>query len=201
MAIITGGSLATEAQVTAGALRMVEYEPSGAARRVAPVGAYMVPLNIDMTVAVAATNLVWALTNNGTKNVYVTRLCLHTGFAGTAAVTQALWELLRFTAGPPTGGTAITVIKKKTTYPASSVGDVRVNGGAALTLGTAVLDTAFLQLSTARQLQAGNDLVLSLEEQERILIAPGEGLGFALGVAAVVGDFVAGSIHWIEETP
>jgi hypothetical protein len=199
MAIITGGSLSSEAQVVNGGLKIVEYDEDGNIKNPVPDGAYMLPIGVRLSAAVAAGSKIWAMRNGASKRMLISRILLRSGFDGTAATSSALYEFMRFADATPSGGTAISPVKKDTTYAASTLADARYNGAAALTVTSVTFEDAFLQHYSARQLNHVSALNLEFDDMSRMIVLnPNEGLAIELNVVAVVGDTISGAIYWLE---
>lgn len=199
---IVGAVSGVEAEVDVHrSLQMVEYDQDGNPVIAAPNSVYSVAIDMRLTAAIAAGNVVWAMTNTGTENVYIRKIFGQTGFAGTAAATASQWTVRRITGGTPTGGTAVNPAPFDSTYPVSSVGDIRYIVNAGLTMGSAVAGDPLAAFMCGRQLNVGYSDVLEFEGFDRILLAPGEGLVLYLDVVSVIGDFFAGAIEWEEFTP
>ena len=199
---IVGAVSGVEAEVDLNrSLQVVEFDEAGNPVVRAPNSVYSVGFGLRLSAAIAAGATVFALTNTGTENVYIRKIFAQTGFAGTAAATAAIWSIRRITGGTPTGGTALTPAPFDVTYPATSVGDVRYNIAATLTMGTATPGDPIAMLMCGRQLNVGYSEVLEFEGEDRILLAPTEGLIIYLDLVSVIGDFISGAIEWEEFTP
>lgn len=166
---------------------------------------YMLPIIARQTAASASGSTVWAmrLPAVATMRVKVKRLQISSNFDGTAAASQGRYDLARFNTATPTGGTALTIAKKRSSAPASAVTDARrLDTG--LTVTSVVFEAEMLSLGVCRQRGAQ---FMDLETDERpestnneIELLPGEGLCVRLGATAVIGDELSGYIEW-EEVP
>lgn len=186
---------------TSKAARVTNYDSGGNELRPAPSGAYMLPIRVRASAATAATATVWAMHNLGAKVVKIRKIYIAAAFDGTAAASVSDWQLTRFRTATPTGGSAIPVIPKKTSYGASSVTDARfLDTG--LTVGAMTFDGAFAQIAGARQVGSSNAywfVVSGLDTiYEPIELAINDGLCIRTAVAQVIGDSISGGIEWEE---
>lgn len=203
MALITGKSGSVlEVDATSGAVRNTEYTVDGDPLHSKPVGIYHLPISLGrFTATTAADSLVWSMRNtHTTKKVKILEIVLCTGFDGTAAATSAQYNLVRFSAATPTGGSAITVVKASTSYNTSIVTDARQDPAAALTVTSVVFETAMASISNPRQVSSTNNLKIKANDNvyDVLEILAGEGLGIKIGVTAVVGDVISGYVRWME---
>lgn len=186
-----------------GAAYATLYDPSGNALHPVPVGAYALPVNIRFTAAIAAASTVWTVRNGTTYPMYITRIYLEVGFDGTPAASTQYYELRRFTTATPSGETALTAIKKKSSYGASTIADARETdsvSSAALTVTSVVFETAFAVLANPRQNGATNILRLEFVpwSGNPFVLAVNEGLCIQIINASVIGDSIAGTVEWYE---
>lgn len=197
-------SLAT-VDPTSKALRVTLYDTLGVEVNKAPIGSYLLPINMGrLTAAIAANSLIWSVRNavGSGKTVKIRRILSNVAFDGTAAATTALYDWVRFSAATPTGGTAMTVIKKRNSAPASAVTDARFNAAAALGVAGVVFETSFFSIGNQRQVAAGKTADLRFEvsgqDYDNFELAPGEGMGIRLNQVAVIGDSISGGVTWDE---
>jgi len=187
---------------TSKAARVTQYKSDGAELFKTPTGSYFLPIpNQRLTAAIAVNSAIYAFRNGASKVIKIKRIYLICGFDGTAAATTSCYQLQRFSAATPSGGTALTAIKKKTTLGASTIVDARYNYAAALTVTGITFETSFVETGCARQVNAVQILQMCAgpETQESIIeLQPNEGLAIRLGVAAVIGDNIGGYIEWEE---
>lgn len=155
----------------------------------------------QLTSALAADSVIFAMRNGTQTSIRIKQIYIRLGFSGTAAASTSSIQLRRFSAATPTGGTALYAVKKATSQGPPSLADARYNYGAALTITSVVQEEPFAVCGNARQLASQSMLDFKpTDNTEHILeLAPGEGLLFRLGVAAVVGDNLGGFIRWIEQ--
>lgn len=157
--------------------------------------------HLVLSAAVALNSLVWALRYNGTGILRVKSACLLAGFSGTAAVTTSCYRLVRISAANTTGGTALTPVLTDTTYTPLSI-DARYNYGAALgVVGVTVGNDAIGEWGAQRQLAALQQLVLNSRAplySSVVDLRAGEGIAIKLGIIAVIGDSLGGSLELQE---
>jgi hypothetical protein len=198
-----GASLLT-VDPTSLAARVTLYDSAGVEVNKAPNGSYMLPINMGrLTAAVAANSLIWSMRNiTPARTVKIRRILCNVSFDGTAAATTALYDWVRYTTATPTGGTVLSVIKKRTGLPTSSVTDARQNAAAALGVTSVVFETSFFSINNQRQLSAGKTADLRFEvsgqDYDNFELATGEGLGIRLNQVAVIGDSISGGVSWDE---
>lgn len=187
---------------TSKAARVTQYDTSGnTVFYAAPVGAYLLPIQVRQTAATSAASTIWAMRNSTTISVYIKKIVVNTSFDGTPAASTGAYNFLRFNTATPTTGTALTVVKKSNSYGASNVTDARfLDTGLSVT--SVVFETSFMQVGVARQngstqvMQSIFDL--SGYRNQPFILAPSEGLCIQLNVTAVIGDSIAGYVEWDE---
>lgn len=212
---VAGSTIATIG-ATSKAIRITNYDSGGNVLNKIPTGSYLAPVSIRHTAADAVDSCVWHMRNNDTSQtssplvVHIRAINLIFGFDGTAATNTVRYALHRSFAATPTGGTAVTVIKKKTSYAASVVGDIR--GNAVLTFSAGVSNSFEGGTASPSAISIfGNPISVTNavcsymmqinnpnETLECIELQPGEGLGIRLAVAAVAGQMLSGYIEWDE---
>lgn len=184
--------------------RVTLYDSSGNELSQPPAGAYSLAVNVRQTAATAANAVVWAMRNGATKTVVIRRIKLAQVFDGTAAAaTTVRYTIQRFTAANPTAGTAITVGKRQTSSPATTVQDARFldtglttagitfDGIDLMILGVPVSVTGTL---VAHDIATGGDLSYFSNFE----LAASEGLCIRLSTAAVAGAGLYGGIVFDE---
>lgn len=203
MAIIQSGAGGTTMTVdtTSNAARTTLYDSGGNAVYPNYDGSYMVRLEIIPTTLTAATTY-FSLRNTGSKRVFLRKIEMKLGFSGTAALTRSLFEIERFSTATPTGGTTLTVLKKDTTDPTSSVGDARFAPGG-LTTTSVVFDSPFHLVGVTNQVTVDHSQDIDFKgdgEGGRFLLAVNEGICIRANTAIVLGAYLVGSIYWDERT-
>jgi hypothetical protein len=185
--------------------RVTLYDTLGVEVNKAPLGSYMLPINMGrLTAAIAANSLIWSMRNavGSGKTVKIRRVLSNVAFDGTAAATTALYDWVRYSAATPTGGTPMVVIKKRNTAPPSAITDARFNAGAALSVTSVVFETSAFSIGNQRQVAAGKTADLRFEvsgqDYDNFELAAGEGFGVRLNVASVIGDSISGGVTWDE---
>jgi hypothetical protein len=192
---------------TSKAARATLYDSAGNELLVVPAGEYVAGfLNTRISAIIAAGSAIWAMRAGAANRVYIRELTLMCSFDGTAAATTSFFGLVRFTGANPTGGTALTMFKKRTTYGATNVQDARFNAGAALTVAGITFESttqAAFGVGCARQVSSTNVLNVGPRDMDRLggfVLEPNEGLALMCIVATVAGDSVQGHIAWEERT-
>jgi len=165
----------------------------------APTAAYYsAPVSIRQSAATAAGSTVWTMRNPAAsaKTVYIERICLTADFDTGSPLGRTLqrYDLERFTAATPTGGTAVTVATMDTANAATAVTDVRfLDTG--LTTTSVVFAAPFVTIGVPTSDGSINPF---LRERIGFKLAAGEGLAIRLNNAAVVGQGLTGEIVWSE---
>lgn len=204
MAVIKSGATADELTIdpTSKAARITLYDSAGNELHKEPNGSYLLRIpNARLTAAIAANSAIWTVRNGSSRTMRIKRISVSAKFDGTAAATTAQFQLQRFTTATPSGGTALTAVKKRTALGSSTIADARFNYAAALTVTGVVFEEAFFEWGVQRQVSAvsNHDLLAGLETQEALIeLAPNEGLAIRLGVVAVIGDALGGYVEWDE---
>lgn len=208
MAIIQSGATADLWTIdpTSNAGRVTLYGSDGNESCKPPTGAYIANINVRQSAATAANSTIWTMRNvSGPATVYIRHIRLMVSFDGTAAATTTLrYDLMRFDTATPTGGTAVTVVKKRSTYGTSVVSDVRFLDTGLTTTGVnfgAAFHTVGLAASVTNGIMEEDlDYATSIERYNAPFeLASGEGLAIRLNVAAVVGLSIRGSVTWDEK--
>ena len=205
MAIIQSGASADlwTIDATSKAGRATLYDAAGNALIPAPSGSFMLPINVRQTAASAAASTVWTVRNGASKTMRLRRLFAAVVFDGTAAAATTLkYALQRFSAATPTGGTALTAVKKRTTYSASTIADARfLDTGLTTTGVTFETDAAILPIAVSVTAQtAVMDVYFerTAELHSTFELAANEGLALRLNTAAVIGMGIDGFLEWDE---
>jgi len=218
MAVIKSGATSDLLTIdpTSKAARTSLYDSSGLELSGPPYGSYMAQIDLRPGAIVAGASVaLWSMRNLSSRTAYLRRLKLFAGyFAATVTATVAQFGLARFRTATPTGGNAITVVPKRTSYGSSGVTDVRQiapSATAGLTTTGVAFDAVFAFFGYPRQpvttYGAGGFMVSvdlpwkeALEPFSAIELAPNDGLAILIpNIATVAGDFVNGMIEWDEE--
>lgn len=208
MAIIQSGASADlwTIDTTSKAGRATLYDSAGFEVR-KPGTSYLLPINLVFDNAMGAGETVWAMRYvTGALTVKIRRIRLVAGFNGTAAAaTSVAWRFKRFDSATPTGGTAITVVKKRTAYAGSVVTDARFDstGTTGLTVAGLVFGSEWHVISLPASVTNGVvsqtiDLVLPGERFGEFDLASGEGLAIQMDTASIAGNTLTGSVEWDE---
>jgi hypothetical protein len=217
MAVIEGGTTTALADVDA-TLKALKV----ANRPVEAEGAYFHSSRSGALAGAAAASVVWALRWPHATKILVLDLIRISGLITTPFTTAQMWGFeavmgRTFTA-THTGGTAFLpsadgghAWKKRTSYPTSNVGEIRMATTAAFTGGTVTADTSPFTNSFAWELAAGVAVGRSSIYCEKdygdgsmapIILAQNEGVlvrpAFALGAGGVVELSV--EVAWHEIT-
>ena len=202
MAVIKSGATADQLTIdpNSKASRVTEYDSSGVELYKTPTGSYLIPISMGrQTAAIAAGSYIWAFRNGASKIIRLRRIVLITSFDGTAAASTQIYQLMRFGNATPSGGSAITIVKKKTTFGASTVADARQNPAAALTIAGVVFETVGMCIQQPRQLAPLQQLNIPLDQSNNVYeLQPNEGLAINLLVVGVIGDTIAGFMEFDE---
>lgn len=204
MALIQSGSGADLLDVTAAkSAKATLYDAgaSGAEILPLPTRAFLLPILVRQTGATAAASTVWAARNvAGPQTVYIRRIRGAVTFDGTAAAATTIgYDFMRFSVATPTGGTALTPIKKRSAYAASNVSDARfLDTG--LTVAGVTFETPFARVQAPISVTS---MIRPFEIDFSYLgdrgapfeLASGEGLAIQLTATAVIGLGISG---WVE---
>lgn len=201
--ILRSGADTTEAIVdtTSKALRVTLYDPAGNELYDTPSAGFVIPITmLRQSTTSAAGSEIWTMRNGATKTIKFRRIYISVTFDGTAAATTQTYQFVRFTTATPTGGTAITVIKKDTANgTATTVADARQKADGALTVTSVVFETGGYAVCNQRQVSAGSVLDVRFDDTiSAYKLAPNEGLALEILATAVVGDTVAGFVEFDE---
>lgn len=163
------------------------------------VAYYSLPVNVrSSTNGVAANSTIWAMRNDpsSTTTVIIENISLNMSFDMGTPLGRSLqrYDLIRFSAATPTGGTSLTPDPTMTTNPTSGVTDARYVdtgltttgisfGNPFLTIGVPATDSAFSNFQNSTM---------------KIFLNPGEGLCIRLNNASVQGQSITGFIQWSE---
>lgn len=147
--------------------------------------------------AVTAGLSIWSIFNTGTKNMYLTAADLTGLFAGTAAATRSLFDLVRISAAAPTGGTTVQAVKKNNAKPNPSGVDIRFAPAGLTTTGVTFESDALDIFGVINQLAASTVMARDWKDTP-IILAPNQGLAIRTNGAVVVGASLAGSVQWDE---
>lgn len=191
---VLGGSLAVE--VTARAARVIPVYADGSPVNPKKDGNYLARLDI-LPSTLVATTVYFAMRNNGTKKVVLERILAALNFAGTAAASRSVYELIRFSGANATGGTGITAVKGDNVSDANTVvSDIRFAPAGLTTAGITFEPHPLALLSHANQLTA--DTIIEINTEDEIVLNAGEGLAIRANSAIVLGSGLQGYVKWSE---
>jgi len=202
MAVIKSGDSPDLLKIdpTSKAARVTEYDSAGQELYKTPGGSYLIPISMGrQTAAIAAGSYIWAFRNGAAKTIRLRRIVLTTSFDGTAAATTQTYQIMRFSTATPTGGSVIVIVKKKTTYGASTVVDARQNPAAALGITGVVFETVGMCIQQPRQLAPLQQINMPFDQSNNAYeLQPNEGLAINLLVVGVIGDTITGFVEFDE---
>ena len=160
-------------------------------------GNYCLPIEIVPSTLTDGT-VYWAFRNTGAKRVFIHKMRIKVGFAGTPGASGSRFQLRRFSAATPTGGTALDVIKFDNTQPASSVGDARF-APAGLTVAGVSFESRFEMFGVTSD--NNNDAAAVIDFGEHpFVVAPNEGISISAYGAVIAGSWIIGAMSWDERT-
>ena len=178
------------------ALRVGLYNSDGSEIFPTFDGNYSVPIDVVPSTLTDGTTY-WAIRNTGAKNAHIHRIRIKLGFVGTEAASGSKFQLRRFSAATPTGGTALTPNKFNNLAPASSIGDCRF-APAGLTETGLSFEQRFEMLGVSSS--HSNDAPATIKFGEhKFILAPGEGLAISAYGAVVAGCWIIGAVSWDEK--
>lgn len=205
MALIRSGATSDELTVdpTSKAARVTLYDSTGTKLFHEGADRYILRIPRMTGGTPAAGSTILAFRNLGAKKVRIRKIGICSSFAGTAAATTQSYQLARFATATPTGGTALTVVKKRSSAAATTVTDARFGGATqtALTVTGVVFETPFAHVLCPRQngyaMWADFDFI---NKEEAFEIDVNEGFAIQIELVAVAGDSISGFIEWDEFT-
>lgn len=189
---------------TNGALHTVLYDSDGLEARPIMRGGYMLPIiHQRLSAALVAGATIWSMRNGTNFLISIRRILLTLGFSGAAATSTSAYQLYRFSGATPTGGNALTVAKRNSAYPPTSIIDARFNYAASLGVAGVIFETAFAATGVQRQLAATQLFDLDYSDvfggdRINLRLAPGEGLAIKIDNTGVIGDTIGGIVDWNE---
>jgi hypothetical protein len=187
-----------------GALRTITYDSDGYEARPIMRGGYMLPvIHQRLSAALVAGATIWTMRNGTNYLISIRRIFLALGFSGTAAATTSSYQLYRFSGATPTGGIGLTVVKRSSSYPSTSVIDARFNYAASLGVAGVVFETAFAACGVQRQVSATQLFDMDYSnvfggDRINLRLAPNEGLAIKIDNTGVIGDTIGGFVDWNE---
>lgn len=166
-------------------------------RKVAPLEVYSVSFDIAPSTLTDGTTYL-SLRNTGARVALLRKAEFFLTFTGTVASSVSSYRFERATSTAPSGGTAITVAKRKTTNATSTITALFANGG--LTTTGTTFESSFHRIGHLNQLQ---NVALDIDmtefgEGSYFELASGEGLAVRASGAVVSGSRLIGSISWVE---
>lgn len=161
----------------------------------APFDGFVATIDLVPATTLTSGTVYFALRNGGARSIYVRRFDLQMGFTGTAAASRSSYEIVRFTAGTPSGGTAMAPAKKITSSAASAATVLVAPAG--LTMTGATFDAGPIH-----RVASPNQVTVSTTQDviftDELVLAPGEGIVVRANGAIVAGSFLTGSMGWYE---
>lgn len=204
------GSRSAQVDDNPDALRTIPYDAEGNAEKQFPNGAYFLDSYGRLGILTAgAAVAVFAMRNAATRQIRFKRIRVQGGFSGTAAATESVLQVVRFSAATPSAGAAITPAKKDSTMAASTVTDARdLRGTDNFTTGLTTTSLVFetigeVTLVVPHQVgsvvvdesfgpsneKADDDLVLGANEGLAIIVPAGN---------TIAGVFYSAMFEWEE---
>lgn len=156
---------------------------------------YSLPVNVRQTAATASGATVWAMRNGSTASVYIERMSLGLSFDGTSASgTTSRYDLIRFSAATPSGGTALSVAQMYS-------GDVGTQVASASFLDTGLTTTGVV--FNAPWAEIGCPAIAgSATKFERygtpLVLGPNEGFCIRTSTTTAIGMAIIGEVVWSE---
>lgn len=192
LALTTNGRYSAQQLDNHGALKVVQ-QPNA-------INYYSAAVNIRQTAVTAANATVWTMRNpaGSAKTVYIESIGLNATFdSGTPVVRTTLrYQLGRFSAATPTGGTAVTVVENDNANSSTAVTDARfLDTG--LTTTSVIFESPFSVISVPA-VDGGAASFYAQHESIPFVLAAGEGLAIRLNVASAAGQGLSGVISWSE---
>lgn len=159
---------------------------------------YSAPIAIRQSAATASGGTVWAMRNPlaSTKIVLIEVINLLISFDAGTPLGRSLqrYDMVRFSAATPTGGTSVAVVSADSAASSSAVTDARFLDTGLTTSGIS-FGTAFCTIGVPAS--DGSNCAYR-RTGVPIRLAAGEGLAIRLNGSAVVGQGLTGEIAWSE---
>lgn len=189
-----GGSLGIKA--SSRAARVTPVFDDGSEQNPKKDGDYFARLDLVPTTLTLGT-VYFSMRNNGSTKALIKKLLSALTFAGTAAASRSVYEVVRFSGANMTGGTSVAAVKGSSVDDANSiVTDIRFAPAGLTTAGVTFEANPIAVISHANQLTA--DVVANMEFDEELELAPGEGLAIRASTAVVAGSALQGLLSWAE---
>lgn len=209
MAIIkaTGGTAEATVYTNSNAIGVVLFATNNLQVYEAPVGSYILPIGTGrITTAVVASAALFTMKNGGPRTVRIKRMSLNgmydSGAAASVQISGVVVCRMSTTTATPSGGSALTVIKKKTSYVASNVSDART-ASVALTVTNQSYEAPFICISTPQTVGSDTDSIYAGgtgADFNLLELASTEGLCIRVNstTALATGYSICGFIEWDE---
>lgn len=198
MTIIQGGVSQVGANVGAVSQGLYGELVDASGRKIASGENYSVLVDLAPATTLTDGTSYFFMKTTGAKTALIRKVELTASFTGTAAASVSSYRIERFTGTTPTGGTALTPVKKKNTYSASTITAGFLNTG--LTTSGTTIEPSFVRLSHMNQLATVPiDLNFTeFGEGSYFCLDVGEGLLIRANGALVAGTRLTGAIFWAE---
>lgn len=159
---------------------------------------YSAPVSIRQSTSTGSGATVWTMRNpvGSAKIVLVELINLIMGFDAGTPLGRSLqkYDIVRFSAATPTGGSALTVVSADSAASSSAVTDARQVDTGLTTTGVS-FGTAFATIGCPA---SDGSTTQFCRQRIPIRIAAGEGLAIRLNGAAITGQNLTGEITWSE---
>lgn len=158
---------------------------------------YSVRINIRHTASTASGAMVWSVFNpsGSAKVVYIEDIAINCMFDTTSVSNATIrHSVIRYSGGPPTGGTAITVNPMDTSNATSVVTDARF-------LDTGLTTTGITNLTTLMNIgavQEKGSVALFESQQIAFVLNANEGIAIITSTTAAAGAVLLGNVIWSE---
>jgi hypothetical protein len=159
---------------------------------------YSLPVKIRQTAATGSGATIFAMRNGtaSTITVIIERIELLLGFDAGTPITRSTqsYDLVRFSAATPTGGTSLSVAQMYSGDVGTQITDARWLDTGLTTTGI-VFNPAFCTVSCPASDGATTQY---WREGIALMLGAGEGFCIKLNGAAIVGQSISGEIVWSE---
>lgn len=153
---------------------------------------YLCPIDLDFTTLTTGT-VYYSLFNTYTHNMGINKISLQTMSATGSGNTKCMYAFARASGTIPTGGTVISYTKMDTSNTTVSL-DIR-KADAGLTVTSTVIDPYFFEVAI-RTGSDGQQIEHTFDNDNGLIIAPGQGIVILADGAGIAGASLHGSIEF-----
>ena len=183
------------------ATKIVKMNLDGTPQKGRNINKFAVPVEVfPNTTLVDNTTYLSIYNNSLTVKMLIKHFLLVATFAGVAAATRSVFKIQKFDTAAPSGGTTLTPVAFDSSKPASVVSELRFEPTGLVTAGVNFLPYWHeIPITSALNYSGTSNIDFTPDDDDCLILHPGEGLAIRAEGVIVAGAGLAGSFYWKEQ--